>query len=359
MNTNKKFYLMLVIVPFFYFGCSNSEPIKIGGEPQIYQLENPNTFYTDTLSIYGENLGRMQNSSYLVINETLQISSFNCLKWTNSKIDFIVPKLPKNSTFYVVVNAQKVMVNKTNYYQNINVLPTPSFATVLINSGVFEMGSEEFGIPDESPVHTVQITKSIYVLECEVTQRLYSVIMDENPSEIKGNDLPVYNVSWLDAIKFCNKLSDENDLKQVYTITGNDLYVSFDTLANGWRLPTEAEWEYFSQIHIGNDFSNEALGKFAWFSNNSVLQPHTVGKLQANSFGLYDILGNVWEWCWDYYNADYYSISPLVNPIGPQNGTVRVRRGGSCDNGKLLVRTHCRFTSATNPKTGFRIVRNN
>jgi hypothetical protein len=345
-----------MFVAFFNFGCSESEPIKIGGKPKIYQLENPNTFFTDTLSIYGENLGLMQDSSYLMINDTLRISSYDCLKWTNSRIDLIVPKLPMQSTFYVVVDAQKIMIDKDNYYQNITVSPYPPFSTVLINSGSFEMGSAEFGIADEMPVHLVQLTRNILVATCQITQRLYSTIMDENPSEIKGNDLPVYNVSWLDAIIFCNKLSEEDGLKQVYTILPND-FVSFDTDANGWRLPTEAEWEYFSQVDISNDFGNDELSKFAWFANNSGLQPHAVGKLQPNSFGLYDVLGNVWEWCWDYYRADYYSISPLVNPLGPQNGTVRVMRGGSCDDGKILVRTQSRTTPSQKTKIGFRIVR--
>jgi hypothetical protein len=339
----------------FHFGCSESEPINIGGKPRIFQLENPNTFYTDTLFIYGENLGVMHDSTYLVINDTLRIFSFDCLRWTNSRIDLIVPKLPAQSNFYVVINGQRITVNNNNYYQNINVLPYPPFATVLINRGSFEMGSEEFGIANEMPIHTVQLTRDIWVSTYEVTQRLYSVIMGVNPSEIKGNDLPVYNVSWLDAINFCNKLSEEDGLTQVYTILPNG-FVSFDTDANGWRLPTEAEWEYFSQVDINNDFGNDDLSKFAWFANNSGGQPHTVGKLQPNSFGLYDVLGNVWEWCWDFYRSDYYSISPLVNPTGPQDGTVRVKRGGSYKDGRLLVRTQNRTTSE-NPKVGFRVVR--
>ena len=357
-NMNKKFYsLILLLAAFFNFSCSESGPIKIGGKPKIYQLENSNTFYTDTLSIYGENLGMMQDSSYLVINDTLQISSYDCLKWTNSRIDFVVPKLPLQSNFYVVVNGQKITFDKDNFYQNLNVLPYPVFATVLINSGSFEMGSEKFGIADEMPVHTVQLTRNFWVSTCQITQKLYTIIMNENPSEIKGNDLPVYNISWLDAINFCNKLSAEDGLNQVYTILSND-YVSFDTAANGWRLPTEAEWEYFAKVNIDNDFGNDDLSKFAWFANNSGLRPHAVGKLQPNLFGLYDVLGNVWEWCWDYYRSDYYSISPMVNPLGPQNGTARVKRGGSCDDGKILVRTQCRTTSNPNPKIGFRIVRN-
>ena len=357
MNINTKFHLLaLAIIPLIFSSCSESEPIKIGGEPKIYQLTNNNTFYTDTLSIYGENLGMMQDSSYLIINDTLQISSFDCLIWMNSRIDFVVPQLPLQSTIYVVVNARRMMLNENSYYQNINVSPYPPFATVLINSGNFEMGSAEFEIADEMPVHLVRLTRSFWVSTCEVNQRLYSMIMDENPSEIKRYDFPVYNVSWLDAIQFCNKLSATDGLKQVYTILANN-YVSFDTAANGWRLPTEAEWEYFSQVNT-TIFNDESLSKFAWFAYNSGLQPHSVGKLQANVFGLYDVLGNVWEWCWDYYRSDYYSISPLVNPLGPLEGAVRVKRGGSCDDGRLLVRTHSRFTSASNPKVGFRIVRN-
>ena len=335
--------------------CYKSDPISIGGKTRIFQLQNINTFYTDTLNLYGEYLGYVHDSSYVVINETLIILSKNCLSWTQSRIQIVVPLLPKQSNIYVVVNGTKIFYDDENYYQNIFVLPYPPFSYVPIPAGNFDMGSNEFDISNEQPIHNVILTKSIYVSIYEVNQRLYSVVMNENPSSIQYNDYPVYNVSWLDAIKFCNKLSLLDGLDCVYDIIDFTENVYFNTTANGWRLPTEAEWEYFTDLKISNE--NELL-EYAWFSNNSTLNPHSVGLLKPNRFGLYDVLGNVWEWCWDWYKEDYYSISPLINPTGPLTGTERIIRGGSCDDGKLYVRKEYRTSYKDNDKIGFRIIKN-
>jgi formylglycine-generating enzyme required for sulfatase activity len=346
-----------------FTSCYETDPLVLGGKPYLYHIQNNETYWTDTLTLFGENLGVKRDSSYIVINDTLHISSNNCITWTQSKIEFIVPKLPLNSTIYVVFNGKKLIVenDSTNYYQNIIVNPFPPFSTILVSAGNFMMGSNEFGIVNEMPVHNVILTKSIYVSTCEVNQRLYELIMDENPSEIKGNNYPIYNVKWLDAIQFCNFLSDESGLQRVYTIIDSPNYVSFDTTANGWRLPTEAEWEYFaldSNANITFPNADAQLKKYAWYSSNSSLNPHYTGLLIPSSLGLYDILGNVWEWCWDYYNENYYSISPIVNPQGPNQGTQHIMRGGSCEDNKLIVRFQCRKSDKPTQKVGFRLVRN-
>lgn len=348
--------LLSLIIFIFILSCADSNPVTLGGDPKIYKLQDSNTYFTDTISIYGENLGKSRDSSYLVFNDTFRISSLNCLKWTNSNIQFVVPKLPFASKFFVVIDGKKLFFAADKYYHNLNINPYPPISLILVPSGSFKMGTEQFGIKNEAPVHSVQLTQSFYVSKYEITQRLYNLVIGNNPSDVTGNEFPVYNITWLEAIKFCNILSKIDGLDTVYTITSNNNYVSFDTTANGWRLPTEAEWEYFAQINL-ND--SDSLNYFAWFSINSGLQVHNVGKLMPNSLGLYDVLGNVWEWCWDYYKDDYYSISPVVNPTGPLSGTERVMRGGSYQDSKLFVRTHCRAANTAKPKVGFRVVKNN
>lgn len=362
--TNWKFklcFLKLSLLTLTLFcGCYESDTIDFGGDATIYKLQNNVTFVTDTLTLYGEHLGYQQDSSYIIINDTLRINSKECVVWTESKIQFVIPQIPNQSNVYVVVNSKRVFYEKDNYYQNIIVASYPPFETKLVPAGTFAMGSDAFGMDDEAPVHDVILSKPIYVATCETTQRLYELLMQENPSAIKNTSLPVYNVTWQDAINFCNTLSLKDNLNPCYTtLTGGS--VSFDTSANGWRLPTEAEWEHFAQVDfdfaISSDVPNK-LKKIAWYADNSAIQPHSVGQLDTNIFGLHDVLGNVWEWCWDYYKNNYYTSSPGANPLGPLSGTERIARGGSCDDGKLLVRPQCRRTDNVNAKIGLRVVRN-
>ena len=349
--------ILLIILCCITYSCYESEPIVLGGKTRIFKLQDTITFCTDTFTLYGEHLGIVQDSSYIIINDSLRIESKECVTWMQSKIQIVIPLLPKYSTIYVVVNGKKVLYNNENYYQNIIVLPYPSFNSVLIPAGEFDMGSSEFEIANEQPIHKVILTKSFIASVCEINQRLYSAVMKDNPSFLKYNDYPVYNVTWLDAIKFCNRLSLMDSLEPVYEIIGDSNNVIFNQEASGWRLPTEAEWEYFADIKINNE---NTLLEYAWFSNNSSLNPHSIGTKKANKYGLYDVLGNVWEWCWDWFKEDYYNVSQMVNPVGPINATEsRVIRGGSCDNGKVIVRKEYRGIYDNEAKIGFRIVRNN
>jgi len=351
-----------IIIIFFCIttACYKIDPIIIDGSPLIYKLQNDTTFYTDILILSGEYLGNINDLSYVVINDMLIIPSANCLSWSQSKIQIEIPLLPKLSNIYVVVAGKKVFYDKDNYYQYIVVLPYPSFECVLIPAGSFDMGSEEINIPEHSnerPVHNVILTKSFYVSIFEVSQRLYSIVMKENPSEEQFDYYPVYNVLWLDAIKFCNNLSLLDSLEPVYDISETTNFVKYDVEANGWKLPTEAEWEYFADLSIKNE---SELLQYAWFTINSANNPHSIGRLEPNRYGLYDVLGNVWEWCWDWYDKDYYnSVFPVVvNPKGPDTGIEHTIRGGSCDDGKIYLRKEYRCPRKDGAKIGFRIVRN-
>ena len=205
----------------------------------------------------------------------------------------------------------------------------------LIPAGEFMMGSDEGqGEPDEQPRHRVRITRAFYLGVHEVTQGQYAAVTGKNPSYFRssggGKDRvagastdshPVEQVSWLDAVLFCNKLSEKEGLKPFYQVAGERVTVPAWT-GEGYRLPTEAEWEYAS----GGDPAD--LGEAAWYDENSGSRTHPVGQKRSNRFGLCDMLGNVWEWCWDAYDADYYKQSPSEDPRGPTESSPRVIRGG-------------------------------
>jgi formylglycine-generating enzyme required for sulfatase activity len=205
----------------------------------------------------------------------------------------------------------------------------------LIPAGEFLMGSpdsDKDANPNEKPQHPVRITRPFYLGIYPVTQREYMEVTKTNPSHLpSGERHPVESVSWLDAAAFCNALSQKEGLKPFYAIQGDAVEVG-DWSGPGYRLPTEAEWEYAcragSQTRYCFSDDEKALGKYAWYSANSNDKTHPVGEKKPNAFGLHDMHGNVWEWCWDGYGADYYESSPVDDPRGPDGASDRVIRGG-------------------------------
>jgi formylglycine-generating enzyme required for sulfatase activity len=205
----------------------------------------------------------------------------------------------------------------------------------LIPAGDFQMGSpdsDEDAGDDEKPQHRVRIARSFYLGIYPVTQREYMEVTKTNPSHFQsGERHPVESVPWLDAAAFCSALSQKEGLKPFYAIQGDAVEVR-DWSGPGYRLPTEAEWEYAcragSQTRYCFSDDEKALGEYAWYSANSNRQTQPVGKKKPNAFGLYDMHGNVWEWCWDGYAADYYQSSAVDDPRGPDGASARVLRGG-------------------------------
>ena len=191
-----------------------------------------------------------------------------------------------------------------------------SFDMMMVKAGTFTMGatSEMKALnSDEKPTHQVTLTNDYYIGKTEVTQALWKAVMGNNPSYFKGDNLPVENVSWDDCQKFISKLN---------SLTGQN-----------FRLPTEAEWEFAARggnnsNHYQYSGSNE-LGDVAWYDGNSGDKTHVVATKQPNELELYDMSGNVWEWCSDWYG--HYSSSSLTNPTGPNSGSLRVLRGGGWD----------------------------
>ncbi|SFW74064.1 Formylglycine-generating enzyme, required for sulfatase activity, contains SUMF1/FGE domain [Sinomicrobium oceani] len=181
-----------------------------------------------------------------------------------------------------------------------------------------------------------------------VTQDIYQAVTGENPSAFAGRQLPVETVSWIDAANFCNALSESLGKDKCYTINLETENVTFNSTANGFRLPTEAEWQYACQAGT-KEIRYGVLSEIAWYKENSAHSTREVGQKEPNEWGLYDMLGNVWEWCSDIYDKSVY-------------GTYRVFRGGGwCDQERSVMATTRRRSHPLSFKIddlGFRIAIN-
>lgn len=198
---------------------------------------------------------------------------------------------------------------------------------VFIPSGQFVMGVSE-GPIDAKPTHPVKVD-AFLMDQSPVIQEVYQRVTGKNPSRQKNPKNPVEQVNWSNAVKFCNLRSLQEGLAPCYD--PQTWECNFD--ATGYRLPTEAEWEYACRAGTTNAyyFGDQAgeLKSHAWFDGNSQSKPHPVGHWPPNPWGLLDMTGNVWEWCNDFYGAKYYRTSPGENPRGPKEGEKRVLRGGA------------------------------
>ena len=264
----------------------------------------------------------------------------------------------------------------TNYDANTEYTPTASITlyakwnvwtpleTVQINGGTFTMGDEGSTYSNEKPAH--QVTVNAFKMGMyEVTQEQFLAVTGKNPSYFTDSPAAgeqqgkrsVEMVTWLDAVNFCNALSEIEGLTKVYYVYGGT--VTMDRSADGYRLPTEAEWEYACRAGTDTQYSfgdNEiVIDDYAWTYGNSDNKTHEVGLKNPNPWGLYDMHGNVLEWCWDWYNENYYQSSPGTDPEGPASGDYHVERGGSWNGDCRCAQRH-RTTWDSNYNIGFRIV---
>ena len=288
--------------------------------------------------------------------------------------------------------------------------PEPPFVEPLdmveIAGGMFLMGSpdsDDLTQNSEKPQHEVTVS-DFYISRYPITRQLYREIVKEAPEEWANDEddqqLPANYVTWFDAVKFCNALSEQVGLQACYRIDGQQ--VEWDREADGYRLPTEAEWEYACRAgtttrwFFGDDPAE--LGRYAWFRENSGSKVHPVGEKESNLFGLYDMIGNVWEWCWDWYGEYkkdagaedmgrwprsfrlYYVIGDIIlripgigklffkdssdsslhDPVGPNGGRSRVLRGGSFGGEAEFLRSadrNGRGPEGRSDRIGFRCVR--
>jgi len=275
----------------------------------------------------------------------------------------------------------------------------PKVEMVSITGGEFSMGSPNATPPwpiNEQPQHNVRLS-DFKMGKYEVTQELYEAVMGTNPSYFQGTrkptdwevqeQRPVEQVSWYDAIVFCNKLSIAEGKDPAYKISGetdpikwgavpapssnNATWdaVTIITDSNGYRLPTEAQWEYACRAGTTTAFNTgDTAGiNTGWYGpstgalGNSDSRTHQVGLKLANNWGLYDMHGNVYEWCWDWYKDNAYNTGQqIVDPTGPDSGTARVRRGGCYDQVADHMRSAYRSSNDVptnnNSKVGFRVV---
>jgi formylglycine-generating enzyme required for sulfatase activity len=212
-----------------------------------------------------------------------------------------------------------------------------------------EIPGGEITLRDDRIKHkwTVEIQPFLLALY-PVTQDLYFETVHESPSIFKGDKRPVETVSWRDAVNFCNSLSDKTGLKPSYSLGNESQEIAFDSKANGYRLPTEAEWEYACRAG-STEIRYGKIEEIAWFKDNSGGKTNEVGIKEPNAWGLYDMLGNVWEWCSDIYDETVY-------------GSYRIFRGGGWnDEGRGCLATNRRRSHPTSFKIddlGFRIARN-
>ncbi len=232
---------------------------------------------------------------------------------------------------------------------------------VFVKGGTFSMGSND-GEDDEKPVHKVKVS-NFYIGKHEVSQADYKKVMNINPSHFKNDNHPVEFVSFYDAIKYCNMRSEKEGLTPCYY--GAEDNIKWNKEANGYRLPTEAEWEYAARggskskgfIYSGSN----KLEEVAWFESNADDSTKPIGKKKANELGIYDMSGNVWEWCFDYYDGSFYKNKIKTNPVNTTINKYAVIRGGCWnyyvqDLYRVSNRDYYSRTS-TSSICGFRLVR--
>ncbi len=257
------------------------------------------------------------------------------------------------------------------------------FDMILVPGGTFIMGDTRgVGYNNELPTHSVTLN-SFYISKYHVTQGEYETTVGHNPASYPGvgSNYPVYSVNWYDAIKYCNLRSIDEGLTPVYSISGSTNPDDWGIVpnwnnttwnaavcnwnANGYRLPTEAEWEYAARGATNNpDYlysGSDNIDDVAWYRDNSGENTHPVEGKAPNGLGIYDMSGNVREWCWDWYGSSYYSSSPSNNPRGPASGTSRLFRGGSwfsyADRCRVTYRGSYSYPNNRDYNHGFRVVR--
>ncbi len=258
------------------------------------------------------------------------------------------------------------------------IMPLDMASMIYVPAGYYLMGSQN-GFDDERPVHEVYVS-AYYLSDRPVTQFEWQQLMGSNPSNTNygiGSNYPINNVSWIDALKYCNKRSIQEGLTPCYMINqevnpdnwpSNYPYSVWYSMecnwsADGYRLPTEAEREFAArgsnQSQSYNYAGSNNIEGVAWYFNNSNGTSHPVAMKNPNELGIFDMSGNVWEWCWDTY-VSYYSSDTQVNPTGPEANFYKVVRGGCWGNPEMSCRVSARDGYSLKTKEyfiGFRVAR--
>ncbi len=347
-----KLILLLILQPavFLFVACSDDNITNDNpGIPVITGISPQPAYIGDIVTIYGKGLGALSDSSYVYVNNMKKLS-YDCISWDNGEIKFELPFGVSSGKIWI--ETKKGKSNEFSFL--LGAFPPIEMVSVL--AGEFNMGSD-IGFDDEKPVHKVVLTKGFDISKYEILRTVWHAVVYPDSGTFIYRDLPANNMSWISAVKFCNRISVLSGLDSCYIFNGGQ--VIWDKTADGYRMPTEAEWEYACRAGTEGDFGGSGIpGEMAWYNGNSGLRCMPPGLKKPNAFGIYDMHGNLWEWCWDIYSKDYYTASPAADPSGPTEGAARVLRGGSFVDGTLYLRSSNRATDLNeNTFTGIRVVR--
>ncbi|MEQ8172762.1 MAG: formylglycine-generating enzyme family protein, partial [Candidatus Eremiobacterota bacterium] len=338
--------------------------------------DNGTTYVSFTLT--GTNFGTSQASvngavRFIQVNENdpnnpwgtvYTIASYGL--WSNTSIRGSI-NLPAGK-YRIEVSARGENTTEAVFFYkgtgNYQVIVGEPVEMVLIPAGTFQMGDVDGGVGNsyERPRHSVTITRDFYMGKYEIRNKEYKLFSPSHTGSFSSPNYSVETVSWTDAVNYCNWLSDQTGRERCYDVSYN-----VDITKNGYRLPTEAEWEYacragettFHDYYWGNDgLTPPDIDLYCWYTSNTGGHPNIAGTKLPNNFGIYDMAGNVWEWCNDRYGG--YSSEPQTDPVGPETGSNRSFRGGSWCNPADNCRSSIRYgyeQSGTHFGIGFRIVR--
>jgi formylglycine-generating enzyme required for sulfatase activity len=284
-------------------------------------------------------LANKRASKYETVKRTTPITQITPTSLTSPAVPVTSPAVPVASPAPVTPTTPLITqpdISQPKEPDMVIAVGNVQFKMMPVKGGIFTMGAiPEQGSDassEEKPAHNVKLD-DYYIAETEVTQELWETVMGDNPSHFKGGTLPVETVSWEDCQQFIKKLNE---------LTG----MSF-------RLPTEAEWEYAARggnQSKGYKYSgSDKIKNVAWFDGNSAKLTHNVKTKKPNELGIYDMSGNVWEWCQDWYKASYDTVLQ-TNPQGPNSGTFRARRGG----GWYYNARDCRVSNRANHTPSYR-----